>query len=363
MTVLFDGEIHVHYRFINLTVFGELSDLSHASGGQRNGLCGAAEPGALAMITGLHTGSVPFTMTWHETEPPLTDDWEEVAEVPFEAASHDVTLSAFEDGHQVRLPATGSLRARYCASGMEEATDQDAPVDRYLLQLWPAPPAPDTILRETSRSAAYWHSVARETPPPPTQAARAAARAAEEQKKAAQQARWAAERERREWGGVAPTPRLRELTGSARTMAATHRDLLDDLALLPPPRQREIARWLAREAFTYAGLTDDPLALAALDALDRDAPLPPPFTDPQSAFAHLHPDPTRLIASSRIVRPDDPPPPRYPIHRPSFAIPALFGATEQDPLQAIVEAFTHAGATYEDRTANLVAALRSRFLA
>ncbi|GLY99945.1 hypothetical protein [Actinoplanes sp. NBRC 103695] len=362
MTVIFDGEIHVHYRFINLTVDDDLPDLSHASGGQRNGLCGAAEPGALAMITGLHTGPVPFTMTWHDTEPPPADDWEEVVEVPFEAASHDVTLSAFEESHQLRLPATGSLRARYCATGMEEATDLETPVDRYLLQLWPAAPAPDAILRETSRSAAYWHGVAQETPPPPTQAERAAARAAEEQKKAAQQAQWAAERERREWGGVAPTPRLRELTGNARTMAATHRDLLDDLALLPAPRQREIARWLAREAFTHAGLTDDPQAVAALDALDRDVPLPPPFTDLDAAFAHLHPDPTRLIASSRFVRPDDPPPPRYPIHRPSFAIPALFGATEDDPLQAVVEAFTHTEATYEDRAADLVAALRARFL-
>jgi hypothetical protein len=33
--------------------------------------------------------------------------------------------------------------------------------DRYLLQLWPAPAAPDEIEKETSAVAGYWHRVAR----------------------------------------------------------------------------------------------------------------------------------------------------------------------------------------------------------
>ena len=33
--------------------------------------------------------------------------------------------------------------------------------DRYLLQLWPAEPAPDAVVREGSEIAAYWHGVAR----------------------------------------------------------------------------------------------------------------------------------------------------------------------------------------------------------
>lgn len=40
----------------------------------------------------------------------------------------------------------------------EATTSQE--IDRYLLQLWPAPMAPDAILRQTSEHAAYWHRVA-----------------------------------------------------------------------------------------------------------------------------------------------------------------------------------------------------------
>lgn len=37
--------------------------------------------------------------------------------------------------------------------------DEDAP-DRYLLQMWPAPDAPDEIKLVGSRIAEYWHGVA-----------------------------------------------------------------------------------------------------------------------------------------------------------------------------------------------------------
>ena len=55
------------------------------------------------------------------------------------------------------------LRVRYSARGMDTANAVDtlledqAPVDTYLLQLWPAPPAPDRVLKQTSELAAYWH--------------------------------------------------------------------------------------------------------------------------------------------------------------------------------------------------------------
>jgi hypothetical protein len=46
-------------------------------------------------------------------------------------------------------------RVRYSATGMDRARGRytllEPPVDRYLLQLWPAPPAPDAVIRETSR--------------------------------------------------------------------------------------------------------------------------------------------------------------------------------------------------------------------
>jgi hypothetical protein len=37
--------------------------------------------------------------------------------------------------------------------------DGEPALDRYILQLWPAPPAPDAVLQRGSEQAEYWHSV------------------------------------------------------------------------------------------------------------------------------------------------------------------------------------------------------------
>jgi hypothetical protein len=57
-------------------------------------------------------------------------------------------------------------RVRYCATGMDQAREKDTRVDgprldSYLLQFWPAPPAPDRVLKQTAAIAAYWHDYAR----------------------------------------------------------------------------------------------------------------------------------------------------------------------------------------------------------
>jgi hypothetical protein len=141
--------------------------------GQVNGLVGAAVPGQLSLITGLHTGRVPLVIRWHATEPPIGDDWEEVVEVSFQPSRTDLLLTSFQDSFELRLPVLQSLRARYCASGMDAARDADTvmddepTIDRYLLQLWPAPPAPDTVVRQTSDIAAYWHQEAPAARPRP----------------------------------------------------------------------------------------------------------------------------------------------------------------------------------------------------
>lgn len=94
-------------------------------------------------------------------------------EASFSASQREYWLSAFEDGHELVLPAATTYRARYCATGMDQAREADVrmpgePVlDRSLLQLWPAPTRDDAILRQTSEIAASWHEVARTSPPPP----------------------------------------------------------------------------------------------------------------------------------------------------------------------------------------------------
>jgi hypothetical protein len=36
------------------------------------------------------------------------------------------------------------------------AQNSDEPIDEYLLQIWPAPPAPAETVKRTSQQCAYW---------------------------------------------------------------------------------------------------------------------------------------------------------------------------------------------------------------
>jgi hypothetical protein len=167
MRVLLDGPAHVHYGFITLAPEGESPDLMQARTGQANGLCGGGVPGTLSMVTGLHTGEVPFRIELHQEEPGPAGDWEEVVEVSIDVTDFQLEWSSFDQSGPVRFDEPGPHRARYHASGMDAAREADVrlegrpEIDRYLLQLWPAPLAPDAVLRQTSECAAYWHRVAR----------------------------------------------------------------------------------------------------------------------------------------------------------------------------------------------------------
>ncbi|HEV2796035.1 MAG TPA: hypothetical protein VGV65_00310 [Nocardioides sp.] len=179
--IIFDEPVSVHYGFINVSsvpdgglggVFdggldGDEVDAGPATSGQSCGLAGAAVPHRIALVTGLHTGDVPLTVSWDEQEPPLDDAWTDVVEVSVELVGTSLAMETFEDGYAATLPQAGWHRARYCAAEMDAGNDLDTPdegeeaPDRYLLQLWPAPQAPETLVREGSAIAAYWHRVAR----------------------------------------------------------------------------------------------------------------------------------------------------------------------------------------------------------
>ncbi|WP_432524218.1 hypothetical protein [Kineococcus sp. SYSU DK006] len=174
MKVLFDDGLHVQYGFLHLQPSDVDFDLIDARGGQANGLCGAAYPGILALVLGLHTGTVFLRVELHEAEPALdagAEEWEDIVEVPLTITADEYGLSTFDSGAQIEAPAAGTYRARWCASGMDEAHDltrsADEPkIDRYLLQLWPAALRPDSVIRQGSEQAAYWHGVAAQTAPP-----------------------------------------------------------------------------------------------------------------------------------------------------------------------------------------------------
>ncbi|MGW7066829.1 hypothetical protein ACWGII_15320 [Streptomyces sp. NPDC054855] len=181
MQTVYDGELHVSYRQFYVESRPETyGATSETRGGQSNGLCGAAVPGHLFLTTGLHTGRVGLTVEVHDVVPPLDEAWEDVVEVPFQPASTSAVIVPWGDGPlcTAELPLVPH-RVRYCASGMDLSVDQELAIldggsiaDRYLLQFWPAPSAPDQVVKQSSQSAAYWHEHARSlsTPSPAEEA-------------------------------------------------------------------------------------------------------------------------------------------------------------------------------------------------
>jgi hypothetical protein len=274
--------------------------------GQQNGLCGGAVPGCLFLITGLHTGTVGFVVELHDQPPALDDSWEEIVEVSSRPVGEASLIGwAGEWEWPLELIET-DYRVRYCATGMDAGRaadtrmDDEPELDHYLLQLWPGPPGPDRVVRQTSAIAAYWHGFARDQPPPPTPEERAEAEhlALLERQRAAEQARLKAEE--REWGGRLPGERLRRLRGTALTVARLDRSLVDALAQTDPVTQRDIARWVTRRAFVQARLADVEWIAPALAAMDRGEPLPPPFDDDRRAWDLLLSDgrvPRTLVTS------------------------------------------------------------------
>lgn len=364
MSLLFEGELHVHSsQFYVESRTGDCFDgLTEARGGQVNGLCGAAVPGLLFLTTGLHTGGVELTVEVLHAPPPLGEHWEDVVEVSFRPESDAVQLVqwAGEASWPLALDPV-DYRVRYCASGMDQARARDTrlteePVlDRYLLQLWPAPAAPDTVIRQTSACAAYWHAHARTLPPPPTPAQRAETRRAE--RLVREQARREAARaaEARRWDGRPPGERLRRVNGGL-VMARLDRDLVDSIENLGEPTQRAIAVWAARQAGGEAGLSDLGWVSQALAALDHGGPLPWPFDDPHTPFERLHAD---ARAPQTTV-------PSYDgshdhVSQQHAALPALRSAAAADPLAAAIESLFHGVVTFGARYPRFLADVRRAF--
>ncbi|MCC8243294.1 hypothetical protein [Saccharothrix luteola] len=341
------GTAWVHYGQITVETGTDVFGLGECFGGQVNGLCGAAIPGGLFLFTGLHTGDVAFTAELHDQPPPVGDEWEDVVEVSFRPEGPAALVSwAGEEWWPLDGLAEVDYRVRYCAVGMDEGhrmdnrSEDEPTVERYLLQFWPAPPEPDRIVKQTSAQAAHWHAYAREQPVPPTpeEKAEAARLAREEQERAAARAR--SEAEEREWGGRLPGERLRQLRGTAMSLASLDRPLVDALAEADPATQRQVARWAIRRAFTAAGLADLDWIAPALAAMDRGEPLPPPFEDTLQPWDRMMVD--ERIPQTVVTTLDG----RYDnFSQQAMALPALFAEAEPDPLAAACEAVWSAVST------------------
>lgn len=292
MRTLMTGPAWVHYAQIYVESSDDsMPELGECFGGQQNGICGAAAPGTLFLITGLHTGKVDFAVELHDEEPPLDDSWEDVVEVSYRPAG-EVVLNGW--GGEGRWPLAldpVDYRVRYCGWGMDAGHQSAGPmddeplVDRYLLQFWPAAPAPDRVIKQASAQAAYWHSEARKTPPPPTPEQRAEQERQREQRKAEERR---AEK-LRGWGGTPPSERL-EGIWKAYHLALDYRPLLDAAEAADPETQWAIARWITRRTCVESGLDQVDWIATTLDGLDRGEPLREVLRIPREAFGPETPD-------------------------------------------------------------------------
>jgi hypothetical protein len=169
MTRIFDGNLYIHYgQAYVLPKTQEISELIDCFHGQTNGLCGAAVPNVLFLITGLHTGHVHLSIDVLDNPPPLDQAWEEVVEVPFLINGEGASLYDWNGECVCKISLSPeTYRVRYSAFGMDRGKEVDTileeeePVDFYYLAFWSANLLPDAVLKQTSEIAAYWHEYAR----------------------------------------------------------------------------------------------------------------------------------------------------------------------------------------------------------
>jgi hypothetical protein len=167
----------------------------------------------------------------------------------------------------------------------------DKPLDNYLLQFWPASPAPDRVVRQSSLIAEYWHTVARQLPPPPTPEERAEAErlAREAKERAAEE--WRLHREAWQWGGRPPSEELRTLGAHTWSLLRFDPGLVHTLGAAGAGTRRGVALLAARRACETAGLTEVPWVAEALTAAEEGAPLPSPFHDSTLLWETFRSDP------------------------------------------------------------------------
>ena len=125
----------------------------------------AVAPGYATVATGIAMGDVRLTVEVRQDPPPVdVADWEEAAEVTLESPTGRMRIATADDGDPtppfpVLTPnGPGYYRIRVHARGRDNAIDQtaDEPVEDYLVQVWPAPPAPQKIYKQTDRYGAQW---------------------------------------------------------------------------------------------------------------------------------------------------------------------------------------------------------------
>ncbi|WP_157429881.1 hypothetical protein [Actinomadura oligospora] len=114
-----------------------------------------------SIYTGMYGFDLPLTIQVRKSRPePVLDDWDEAIEFSLllKPGAH-VESILNEDGLDFDLPAPGSYRIRLHAVGRQQGEERqhisidhgDDPVEKHMLQIWPAPSAPLQWLKEHPR--------------------------------------------------------------------------------------------------------------------------------------------------------------------------------------------------------------------
>ena len=165
-TVLLDQLVATDYGQLDLgwtDAFGFDGEFDRFFAGQVNGVAGAADDTGVYVNLARRSGGSWVRIELVEQVPaPRPEEWEDVVEVSVtipEGARPRWSSWAGEDSGPLPVPA-GTYRLRVSARGRDAGRDgefAEGVVDFYRLELWPAPPAPDAIMRVGSQDAAYWH--------------------------------------------------------------------------------------------------------------------------------------------------------------------------------------------------------------
>jgi len=141
-----------------------------------NGLVDLAPPGGAIIFTGVHSGPVAVSVEARRSAPDGVDfnGWDEVVEVSLTVPDGQLKPAApMDDGADpfpvLTLAGPGDYRIRIHARGRDTDFDGavDEPVEQYRIVVWPAPPAPQTIHRQTDACGANMRQASAHVPPSP----------------------------------------------------------------------------------------------------------------------------------------------------------------------------------------------------
>jgi len=288
---------------------------------QTNGICGAAMRDILWLIVGTHTGHVSSSIESHDVEPVLGDEWEDVVEATFQTSGGRFNISDLTSDDQNLFELAGNTyRVRYSAKMMDEANTSGDESDEYLLQLWPARPERDGVVRQTSDYALDFHRANRQVEPDDEDLQREAAHLTRRQQSD----------DMLRFGTTDPGDRLRSVEVYLGELRQLDEPLMFATSNLSDREQRAIAYWVSMRALQATGIVEHPALEPAVRSLRSGAPIPPDFGDDSCWYglADLLPKtsiPRVLDAEETVVRE-------------TYAVLTIPAAAEPDSLTAALSA-------------------------